>query len=89
MPKSSPSAPLTSADALEILARQEDLREAAVRYVGDVNEARMLVHTVMSRAFEKYRSAAAGGVPGDLGERMRREIKALADRGDAACSAGA
>jgi hypothetical protein len=60
-----------SQPALAILARQGDLVRIARQSTGDVNEAALMVHRVMSRAFQKYRAERA-----DLPEVLRRDMQA-------------
>lgn len=54
---------------LDVLSLQWELRETAQRLTDDVNEARLLVHTVVSRAL---RTPARGAGA------MREELAALA-----------
>ncbi len=59
---------------MAILQRQNDLTEIAGEATDDVVEARLLVHTVMSRAFNKYQSPSADLV---LSDALRRDMRAL------------
>jgi hypothetical protein len=61
---------------MQILARQGDLAEMAGRCTDDVIEARYLVHAVLSRAFQKYKSPSA-----DLSDALRRDLRILAAQG--------
>ena len=61
--------------ALAILARQADLVSLARQSTDDVNEAALIVHQVMSRAFQKYRSSSS-----DLSEALRRDMRAAIER---------
>jgi hypothetical protein len=60
---------------LAILERQRDLTTIARIATGDVNEAGLAVHQVMSRAFVKYRSAKT-----DLSEALERDLRAVLRR---------
>jgi hypothetical protein len=59
---------------MAILQRQNDLTEIAGEATDDVIEARLLVHTVMSRAFNKYQYPSADLV---LSDALRRDMRAL------------
>jgi len=59
---------------MAILARQSDLAEIAGQWTDDVIEARFLVHTVLSRAFQKYQFPSADLV---LSDALRRDMRAL------------
>jgi len=63
---------------LEILARQRDLTTIARQVTGDVNEAGLVVHEVMSRAFLKYRDDKS-----DLSEALVRDLRAVLRRSEA------
>jgi hypothetical protein len=58
---------------LDILSHQGELAAIAGECTEDVNEARLLVHKVMSRAFAKYSSVSP-----ELPEALRRDLRALA-----------
>jgi hypothetical protein len=60
---------------LAILERQRDLTTIARLATGDVNEAGLAVHQVMSRAFVKYRSGKT-----DLSEALERDLRAVLRR---------
>jgi hypothetical protein len=65
---------LAHQSALAILARQSELVLLAREALGDANEAGLVVHRVMSRAFR-----GANGT--DIAESLRRDLKsALTDR---------
>lgn len=59
---------------MAILARQSDLTALAGECTEDAVEARYLVHQVLSRAFQKYRSPSADLV---LSDALRRDMRAL------------
>jgi len=59
---------------MQILARQSDLAEMAGACTEDVIEARYLVHTVLSRAFQKYQSPSTDL---SLSDALRRDLRAL------------
>jgi hypothetical protein len=62
--------------ALKILARQRELVQIAREATDDVNEAGLLVHHVIARAFVKYRAENS-----DLTEALRRDLRAALGRG--------
>lgn len=67
--------PTPEVPTLEILARQRDLTTIARQVTGDVNEAGLMVHEVMSRAFVKYRTAKT-----DLSAALERDLRAVLRR---------
>jgi hypothetical protein len=56
--------------AVAILARQSELVSLARQAVGDANEAGLIVHRVMSRAFKDAESP-------DIAESLRRHLKSV------------
>jgi hypothetical protein len=67
--------PTVEVPTLQILASQRDLTTLAREVTGDVNEAGMAVHEVMSRAFLKYRSSKT-----DLSDALVRDLRAVLRR---------
>lgn len=67
--------PTRKLPTLEILARQRDLTTIAREMTGDVNEAGLVVHEVMSRAFVKYREDKS-----DLSEALVQDLRAVLRR---------
>ncbi len=58
----------THQSALAILARQGELVFLAREAIGDANEAGLIVHRVMSRAFQRAEGP-------DIAESLRRDLK--------------
>ncbi|MEZ6022010.1 MAG: hypothetical protein R3C16_00995 [Hyphomonadaceae bacterium] len=63
-----------------ILSRQSELAARARKFTGDTNEAGLLVHQVVLRAFNKYRDQDALDGESDLSRALGKDLDALIER---------